>query len=75
MIRRIHDLPVASPLLAALVLIIAAAAHAGVWYFISRHLGLSGALASALIALAVIKHLGWIGGAYALVKRRRAAQK
>ena len=75
MIRRIRDLAVASPLLAALVLIIAAAAHGGLWYLISRHLGLSGAVASALIALAVIKHLGWFGGAYALLRRRRAVQR
>lgn len=75
MIRRLRDLPVASPLLAALVLVMAAAAHGGVWYLISRHLRLSGAVASALIALAVVKHLGWFGGAYAMLRRRRAAQR
>lgn len=75
MIRRIHDLPAVAPLVAALVLISAVAAHAGVWYLIAHHLGLSGAVASALIALAVIKHLGWIGGGFALLKRRRAPHK
>ena len=70
MIRRAHGFPVASSLV-ALALIAAAGAHAGVWYLISRHLGLSGAVASTLVALAVIKHLGWFGGAYALLKRRR----
>lgn len=75
MIRRIHDLPVASPLVAAFVLIVAAAAHAGVWYLISQHPGLSGAVASALIALAVVKHLGLFGGVYALLRRGRAALK
>ena len=72
--RRLHDLWAASPLLAALVITLAVAAHAGVWYFISRHLGLSGAVASVLIALAAVKHLGWIGGAYALLRRRRASR-
>lgn len=71
MIRRAHGLRIA-PSLVALVLIAAAGMHAGVWYLISRHLGLSGAVVSALIALAVIKHLGWFGGAYALLRRRRS---
>ena len=64
-------LPVVSSLVAALVLIAAVAAHAGVWYLISWHLGVSGAVASALIGLVVVKHLGWFGGAYALLRRRR----
>lgn len=73
MIRRAHGLPVVPSLVAAVVLVAAAAAHAGVWYLISRHLGLSGVVASALIGLAVIKHVGWFGGVYALLRRRRAA--
>ena len=71
MSRRMHDLPIGTAALVA-VLIAAIAAHAGAWYFISHHLGLSGALASALIAIAVLKHLGWISAAYALLRRRRA---
>ena len=63
MIRRIHGLPIASLVLAAIVLVVAVTGHAGVWYFISRHLGLSSAVASALMALAVIKHVRWIVGA------------
>ena len=74
MIRRIHRLPVGAPVLVAVVLVVAVAAHAGAWYFISRHLGLSGALVSVLFAIAVVKHLGWIGGAYALLRKRRAAR-
>ena len=74
MTRRIHDLPFEVPVLVAVVLVAAVAAHLGAWYFISHHLGLSAALASALIAIAVLKHLGWISGAYALVRRRRAAR-
>ena len=61
-------------MLVAVLLVVAVAAHAGTWYFVSHHLGLSGALASALIAIAVVKHLGWIGGAYALLRKRRAAR-
>lgn len=46
MVRRLYDLPVASPLLAALGRVIAAATHGppGIWYLISQHLGLSGAV-------------------------------
>lgn len=54
------------------ILVAVIAIHAGAWYFMSRHLGLSGALASVLIALALLKHLGWITGGYALLRRRRA---
>ena len=61
-------------MLVAAVLFVAVAAHAGAWYFISQHLGLSGGLALALIAIAVVKHLGWIGGACALLRRRRASR-
>lgn len=68
---RAHRLPIA-PSLVALVLIAAAGMHAGVWYLISRRLGLSGAVVSALIGLVVLKHLGWFGGAYALLKRGRS---
>lgn len=64
-----------TPLAAALLLIAVAAVHTGVRYFIGRHLGLSGTAASALIALAVIKHMGWLGGARALLRRRRADRK
>lgn len=59
---RLHDLSVRVLLLFAAALMVAVAPHAGVWYIISRHLGVTGAVASALIALAVVKHLGWIGG-------------
>lgn len=74
MTRRIHNLPGGAPVLVVAVLLVAVAAHAGAWYFISRHLGLSGGLASVLIAIAVVKHLGWIGGAYALLRGRRASR-
>ena len=73
MIRRIYDLPVGSSVLIAVALL-AAVAHAGAWYFVARHWGLSGALASVLIALAVLKHLGWITGACALLRRRRTSR-
>ena len=42
MIRRLHDLPSGSAVLVAAVAVAAIAAHAGAWYFISQHLGLSG---------------------------------
>lgn len=74
MIHRIHDLPVSSAVLVVVVLAAAIAAHAGAWYLISQHLGISGALASVLIGIVVLKHLGWIGGAYTLLRRRRASQ-
>lgn len=72
MIRRIHALPVGSFVFVSAILVAVIAIHAGAWYFMSRHLGLSGALASVLIALALLKHLGWITGGYALLRRRRA---
>lgn len=75
MIRRINDLRSAPPLIAAVVLIVAFIAHAGFWYLLSQHLRLSGAIASALIALAVLKHIGWLGGAYALLSGRRPSSK
>lgn len=75
MMRRIHGIPVGSTVLAAIVLTVAVVAHAGLWYFMAQHLRLSGAVASVLIALAVLKHLGWIGGAYALLRKRRAPEK
>lgn len=74
MIRRIHALPVRSFVLVSAALVAAIAIHAGAWYFISRHLGLSGGLASVLIALAVLEHLGWITGGYALLRRRRTGR-
>lgn len=70
MIHRLQGLQFRFPVLFAAALIVAVAAHGAFWYVISRHLGFSGVIASALIALAVIKHLGWIGGAFALLKRR-----
>lgn len=73
MIRRIHGLPMGASVLVATVLV-AVAAHAGAWFFISRHLGLSGGLASVLIAIAVAKHLGGVTGTYALLRRRRTSR-
>ena len=73
MIRRIHGVPVGASVLVAVVLV-AVVAHAGAWYFISQHLGLSGGLALILIAIAVVKHLGWISRAYALLRRRRSSR-
>ncbi|MGH8261537.1 MAG: hypothetical protein ACREUG_17800, partial [Steroidobacteraceae bacterium] len=67
-----HEVPFRFPVLFAAAMIVAVAAHAGVWYVISRHLGFSGVVASALISLAVVKHLGWIGGAFALLRRRHS---
>lgn len=75
MIRRLHDLPVRFPVLFAVAMIVAVAAHAGIWYAISRHLGFSGVVASVLVALAVVKHLGWIGGAFALLRRRQVSEE
>lgn len=75
MMSRLHSLPARIPALATVALIIAVAAHAGVWYFISQHLGVSRVIASVLIVLAVIKHLGWIGGGFALLKRSRPLRK
>lgn len=74
MIRRIHGLPVRASVLVAAVLVAAVAANAGTWYFITQHLGLSGGLASVLIAIAVVEHLGWISGGYALLRRRRTSR-
>lgn len=49
--RRLHDLPVGSGMLFAIVLVAVVAAHAGAWYFVSQHLGLAGTLATVLIAI------------------------
>ena len=51
----------------ALVLI---AGHGLMLYFASSHLALSAGLASVVILLIVIKHLGLLGPAYALLRRR-----
>jgi membrane protein YdbS with pleckstrin-like domain len=75
MIQRMHNFPVGSAMRAAIVLIAAVAAHAGAWSMISQHLGLSSALASVLIAIVVVRHLGWISGAYVLLRRRRASHQ
>jgi hypothetical protein len=72
MIRRIHDLPAGPSVLVTALLVTAVAAHAGAWYFISQHWRLSGVLALTLIVIAVVKHLGWIGATFALLRRRRA---
>lgn len=75
MIGRLQARSVGPVIFAVVVAIAAAAAHAGVWYYISRRLGLSSAVAAALITLAVIKHLGWIGGGFVLFRRRRTPSK
>lgn len=75
MTRRFQDLPVRGPVLVAVVSVTAVAAHAGTWYFMSQHLGLSSAIASALVALVALKHLGWISGVVALLRHRRIPPK
>lgn len=74
MMRRMSGVPAVAPLVAALLLAVAAL-HAGLWYLAFRHPRLSGAVASALVALAVMKHAGWLGGAVALLRQRRAVWK
>lgn len=71
MTDRLRARSVGPVILAVIVVMAAVTVHTGVWYYVSRHLGLSSAVASALVALAIAKHLGWIGGAYALLRRRR----
>jgi hypothetical protein len=51
----------------ALILI---AGHGLILYFASSHLALSAALVSGVILLIVIKHLGLLVRAYALLRRR-----
>ena len=46
------------------------AGHAVVLYYASSHLALSAGLGSGVILLIVIKHLGLLGPAYALFRRR-----
>jgi hypothetical protein len=45
------------------------AAHGLAFYFL-RHLALSATVASGLIALIVLKHLGMFSSLYALIRRR-----
>jgi hypothetical protein len=54
----------------AVVLVIA---HGVILRFASKHLALSGAVASGLIALVVITHLGWLGKAAAMFRRKQRA--
>lgn len=51
----------------ALILI---AGHGIVLYYVSSHMALSAAIVSGVILLVVIKHLGLLGPAYALFRRR-----
>jgi hypothetical protein len=73
MMRRRPDLRVGSAALIAIP-VAAIAAHAGAWYFTAHHWGLSSALASVLMVIVVVKHLGWISGACAILRRRRASR-
>jgi hypothetical protein len=50
--------------------VILLAAHGLILYYASSHLALSAGLASSVILLIVIKHLGLLGPAYALLRRR-----
>jgi uncharacterized membrane protein YhaH (DUF805 family) len=69
-----HDQPHRLPrkrswmLLAGVVVLVAG--HAVVLHYVKLHLGLSAAVVSGVIALVVIKHLGLLGPAYAVVRRR-----
>ncbi len=44
--------------------------HGVVLYYVSSHIALPAAAISGLIALAVIKHLGWLAPLYAFFRRR-----
>ena len=55
-----------------LAVIILIAGHGIILYYFSSHVALSTAVASAVIILVLIKHLGLLGSAYALFRRRRA---
>jgi hypothetical protein len=57
------------PLVAAVVVLLAA--HGLAFYFF-RHLALSATLASGLIILIFVKHLGMFGPLYALIRRQFA---
>ena len=46
------------------------AGHGLILYYASSHLALSAGLASGVILLIVIKHLGLLGSAYAFLRRR-----
>jgi hypothetical protein len=51
--------------------IILIAAHGIILYHLSSYLALSAGVASGVIVLMVIKHLGWLGPVYALFRRAR----
>jgi len=53
-----------------LAVIILIAGHGIVLYYFSSHVALSTAVVSAVIILVLIKHLGLLGSAYALFRRR-----
>ena len=50
--------------------IVLIAGHSVVLYYFSSHVALSAAVVSGVIILVVIKHLGLLGSAYALFRRR-----
>src|SRR6266700_2138327 len=54
----------------ALVAIMLVAGHGIILYYASSHLALSAGLISGVVLLIVIKHLGLLGSAYALFRRR-----
>ena len=59
----------ARPLTLVAVAVIFVAAHGLAFYFL-RHLALSATVASGVIILIVLKHLGIFGSLYALIQRR-----
>ncbi len=54
----------------AVLAVMLIAGHGIILYYASSHLALSAGLVSGLILLIVIKHLGLLGPAYALFRRR-----
>jgi hypothetical protein len=46
------------------------AAHGSGLYYLSSHVALSTTAAAAVVVLVLLKHLGWLGALYALLRRR-----
>ena len=50
----------------AMVLIVG---HGVILYYVSSHLALSSAVIAGVVAIVVVKHLGWIGPLYAVLRK------
>jgi hypothetical protein len=66
-----HSLPRSRTGAVVVLAVLLIAGHSVILYYASSHLALSAGLVSGVILLIVIKHLGLLGPAYALFRRRR----